>query len=304
MLASSPPLTVGAAALAVSGIRRVPWVLDVRDIWPAAAVAVGELRGRAVEAATRLEHRLYRSAAAITTPSASSRDHIEGITARGKVHLLPSGTTRAWLELGEAEVDREALGLRRDEFVWTYAGNIGLAQDVGTAVAAAAELGHGFRLLIVGDGPLRAETAALAERLAPKTTRFTGLLPTEEAGRYMRASDALLVPLADSPGLAYAVPSKLYDACAVGRPIVVAARGEARRLADAHGLALTVDPGNPRALAEAVRRLRDDAPLGDRLVAAARAFAPRNLRELQADRLEALLASVARRSKARRRGLS
>jgi glycosyltransferase involved in cell wall biosynthesis len=110
----------------------------------------------------------------------------------------------------------------------------------------------------------------------------------------MRASDALLVSLADARGLEYAVPSKLYDCCAVGRPVIVAAAGEARRLSTAHGIALTVDPGDPGSLAAAVRRLHKEAGLGDALVAAAREFAQKHLRECQADRLAAILASVAR----------
>lgn len=296
VFASSPPLPVGAAARAVAWRHRVPWVLDVRDLWPAAAVAVGELRGkRIVDAATRLEHSLYRSAAAITTPSGSSREQIAstGVTLE-KVHLVTSGTTPEWLDLGNSAVERAPLGLSDHEFVWTYAGNIGLAQDVGTAIRAAAELGAGYRLLVVGDGPLRTELEKLAARLAPNEVRFTGLVPAITAGRYMRASDALLVSLAKVRGLEYAVPSKLYDCCATGRPVIVAAQGEVRRLSEHHGVALTVDPGDAASLAAAVRRLRKDATLRDGLAIAAREFAREHLRERQADRLAEVLASVVR----------
>jgi glycosyltransferase involved in cell wall biosynthesis len=296
VFASSPPLPVAAAARVVAVRHRVPWVFDVRDLWPAAAVAVGELRGkRIVQAATRLEQSLYRSAAAITTPSNGSRGQIaaSGVTP-DKIHLVTSGTTREWLALGDTLVQRADLGLSDDEFVWTYAGNIGLAQDVGTAIRAAAELGAGYRLLVVGDGPLRAELEKLASRLAPNEVRFTGLLPRATAGRYMRASDALLVSLANAPGLEYAVPSKLYDCCATARPIIVAAAGEARRLSQQHGIALTVDPGDAGSLAAAVRRLRADATFCNGLVASAREFAQEHLRERQADGLAEILASVVR----------
>jgi colanic acid biosynthesis glycosyl transferase WcaI len=295
VFSSSPPLPVGAAGRLVALCHRVPWVLDVRDLWPAAAVSVGELRGkRAVQAATKLEHSLYRSATAITTPSGRSRELIAGTgVPLDKVHLVTSGTTQEWLALGETEVERASLGIAEDEFTWTYAGNVGLAQDVGTAVRAAAELGEGYRLLVVGEGPHRAEL----ERVAPSTVRFTGLVPRATAGRYMRASDALLVPLANAPGLEYAVPSKLYDCCATGRPVIVAASGEARRLAEHHGIALTVDPGDASALAAAVRRLRVEDALRDELVAAARSFAKEHLRERQADLLAGVLEAVVRRGR-------
>jgi colanic acid biosynthesis glycosyl transferase WcaI len=304
VFASSPPLPVGAAARVVAGRHRVPWVLDVRDLWPAAAVAVGELRGkRIIAAASRLEHSLYRSAAAITTPSGGSREWIVSTGVRPeKVHVVTSGTTPEWLDLGNSAVERAPLGLPADEFVWTYAGNIGLAQDVGTAIRAAAELGAGYQLLVVGDGPLRTEMEKLAARLAPNEVRFTGLVPPITAGRHMRASDALLVSLANVRGLEYAVPSKLYDCCATGRPMIVAAKGEVRRLSEHHAIALTVDPGDAASLAAAVRRLRTDAMLRARLVIAARQFAQDHLRERQADRLAEVLASVirSRRSRPRR----
>jgi colanic acid biosynthesis glycosyl transferase WcaI len=295
VFASSPPLPIGAAARVVASRHRVPWVLDVRDLWPAAAVAVGELRGkRIIDAATKLERGLYRSAAAITTPSGSARDQIASTgVALAKVHLVPSGTTSDWLDLGNSEVERAPLGLSDDEFIWTYAGNIGLAQDVGTAIRAAADLGAGYRLLIVGEGPVRKELEKLAASVAPNRVRFTGLVPAIIAGHYMRASDALIVSLAKARGLEYAVPSKLYDCCATGRPVIVAADGEARRLSKHHGIALTVAPGDAGALAAAVRRLRGDPVLRDGLATAAREFAQAHLRERQADRLAEILASVA-----------
>ena len=296
IFASSPPLTVGVAARVLAATHRAPWVLDVRDMWPAAAVAVGELRGeRVLRAATQLEQSLYRSASAITTPSERSRAEIAGSGVRaGKVHLITSGTTQEWLDLGDTVVGRVELGLPADDFVWTYAGNVGLAQDVGTAIRAAAELGAGYRLLVVGDGPLRAEMEQLAAQVAPEGVTFTGLVPRAAAGRYLRASDAVLVSLADAPGLEYAVPSKLYDCCAVGRPVIVAAGGEAQRLSEEHGIALTVAPGDATSLAAAVRRLHRDHALGDTLVGAARAFARSHLRDVQAERLVEVLRSVAR----------
>jgi colanic acid biosynthesis glycosyl transferase WcaI len=295
VLASSPPLPVGAAGAVVARRHRAPWVLDVRDLWPDAAVAVGELRGeRAIRAAEALERRLYASAAAVVTPSAGSLQQIAARTAdHDKLHLLPSGTTDAWLRVGEEAPDRGELDAPADAFVWTYAGNIGLAQDLGVAIDAAAALGPEFHLVVVGDGPLRAEVADRARRVAPGRVTFAGLVSPERAGRMMRASEALLVPLAEAPGLEYAVPSKLYDCCAVARPIIVAAGGEARRLATENAIALTAAPGSAESLSAALRRLRAEPETRDRLATAARRFAEGNLRETQVARLEAILEALA-----------
>ena len=294
ILASSPPLPVGAAGALTASRRRVPWVLDVRDLWPDAAIAAGELADpRMRRFAEWLERRLYGAATAITTTTEPFRQDILQRTAAGKrVAVLPNGTTRLWLDAGDLEVDRQALGLPQDRFVWTYAGNVGLVQGLESAVEAAAQLGDGFQLLIIGDGPMRAGLEARSGQLPPGSVAWRPLMPPELAARYLRASDALLVSLAAHPILSSFVPSKLFDYCAVGRPIIVAAGAEPRRLTTSAGAGLGVTPGDSDALAAAVRGLRDDPALRGSLGAAARAFATANLRERQNERMCELLEDV------------
>lgn len=292
-LATSPPLSVGAAAALAAARHRVPWVLDVRDIWPEVAVTLGELRSRPlIRAAERLERWLYRRAAAIVTVTEPFRRAIAGRAPAGReVVLIPNGTTRLWLEAGGREVEREPLGLPSDRFVWAYAGNIGLFQALGTAVEAAGILGEGFQLLIIGAGPMRASIEEQASRLPAGCVGFRDLMPPEMAARYLRASDALLV--SQRRDLTTMVSSKLFDYCALGRPVIAAAEGEMRRLAEHSGGALPVPAADPAALASAVRRLREDAGLRDAFAERGRAFAAEHLRERQAERLVDLLESLA-----------
>lgn len=294
VLASSPPLSVGAVGALTAARHRVPWVFDVRDLWPEVAVAIGELgEGRALAAAEWLERRLYNRATRVTTPTEPFRAHIaQRCDDPGKVAVVANGTTREWLDAGEAAVSREELALPEDSFVWCYSGNVGLSQDLDTALDAAAILGDGFQLLVVGDGPSKPRLVQRASELPPGAVRFVGLREAREAARYMRASDALLVPLADRPELGKSIPIKLYDCCAIGRPVIVAAPGEPRRIAERHGAALTVSPADPRALAEGVRRLREDRGLRRRLGRSGRDFAAGHLRERGVERLEDLLAEL------------
>jgi glycosyltransferase involved in cell wall biosynthesis len=297
ILASSPPLPVGAAAAAVAARHRVPWVFDVRDLWPDVAVALGELTNpRMVRAAERLEHRLYRSAAAITT---TTEPFHEAVAMRsgdpGKVTVLPNGTTRLWLDAGELEVSRQEVDLPEDRFVWTYAGNLGIAQGLETAIGAAGILGEGYRLVLLGEGPHAGRLREHAAAMPPGSVEFRGLAPAPIAVRLLRASDALLVTLGANPALRKFVPSKLFDYCAVGRPVVLAASGESRRLAEDAGAVIGVEPGDPQALAAAIRSLHDDERLRAELEAAGPRFAEPYLREHQVNRLDALLTEVAGR---------
>jgi glycosyltransferase involved in cell wall biosynthesis len=295
ILATSPPLPVAAAARALAIRHRAPWVMDVRDIWPEAAVVLGELTNpRMIRAAERLERSLYASAAAIVTVTdAFGEDIAAKVGSHAKISIVRNGTTALWMRAGEAEPDRAELGIGGDEFLLTYAGNVGIAQGLEVAIDAAALLDDGYRLLIIGEGPMLGQIKERAEALPPGRVQFHPLVQPELAARLLRASDATLVPLAARPELSMFVPSKLFDCCAVGRPVILAAEGESRHLAADAGAVLPVPPGDPEALAGAVRSLRDDAGLRERLSAAGRGFAAEFLRERQIDALERVLVEAA-----------
>jgi glycosyltransferase involved in cell wall biosynthesis len=247
---------------------------------------------RVYRAAERLERRLYRSAAAVVTTTEPFKGKI---LERGgeRVEVIPNGTTETWLQVADTEPDRAGLGLPEDRFVWTYAGNLGLAQGLETAVDAAAELGEGFQLLLLGEGPMKQSLRERAAALPEGAVVFRDLVPAEEAARYMRASDALLVPLAPGADMEGFVPSKLFDSTAVGRPVLLATGGEAARLATDADAALNVAPGDVTALADAVRRLRDDHELAQGLAERGRRFAADYDRAKGAERLTRLVESLA-----------
>jgi colanic acid biosynthesis glycosyl transferase WcaI len=293
VIASSPPLPVGSVGAALAIRHRVPWILDVRDPWPEVAVTLGEVEdGPLLRAAEWLERRLYKSAAAITTSTRPHQDLIDQRGGAGKVTVIYNGATPMFLAAGEREPEPELVG-RDGSFVWTYAGNLGLAQGLESAVEAARILGEGFRLILIGDGPRREHLRELARSLPASRAEVRDAIPPADVARLTRASDALLVALAPTPGLEGFVPSKLFDCCAVGRPVVLAAVGESVRLTEEAGAAISVPPGDAAALAGAVRKLRDDRNLSTELAARGREFAERNAREVGVDTLDRLVTSIA-----------
>lgn len=290
VVASSPPLPVGLVGAALAARHRVPWAFDVRDLWPKAAVVLDELGNeRAIRLAEWLERRLYQDADVTITVTEPFRRHIAERSPGSRVEVVHNGTTREWLRRGERPADREGLGLPADRFVWAYAGNLGLYHGLDVAMDAAELLGDGFQLVLIGHGPLRDELERRAAELPPGCVRLEGLMPPDDAAAYLRASDALLVALRAS--LTDVVSSKLFDYCAIGRPVIVATAGETTRLAE--GATLTIPPESPAELAAAVRRLRDDPALRQRLGDLGRELASEYLREAQADRFVDLLEAVA-----------
>lgn len=297
ILASSPPLPVAAAAAVLAARHRVPWVMDVRDLWPEAAVILGELRGqRVIRASEWLEGRLYRHASAITTVTEPFRQQIAEIATGTRIEVIPNGTTGAWFDAGDRPPDRGAAGFPLDRFVWMYAGNMGIAQGLEHAIGAARVLGPEFRLVLLGGGPERKSLARLVAGLPDGLVEFREPVQPDAAAAQMRAADALLVSLGSEPELAKFVPSKLFDCCALGRPVILAASGEAPRLAGDAGAAFTVAPGSAGELAKAVRTMRDDPARAATIAAAGRDFAQGYRREHQAEQLEQVLIRASERS--------
>jgi glycosyltransferase involved in cell wall biosynthesis len=295
VFAVSPPLPVAAAAATVAARHRVPWVMDVLDLWPEAPAAMGELSNPLMlRLAERLESRLYRSAAAITPVTESFREAIAAkVSDPHKVTVVPIGTSRLWLDGADLDVDRNDLGLPADRFVWCFAGNVGKAQGLEAAVDAAALLDDRFHLVILGNGPARDALERRAANGPPGAIEFRDQVPPDQARRYLRASDALLVPLAPGPAFESWVPSKLFDFCAVGRPVVLAARGESERLVRESAAALAVPPGEPQPLARAIRELERDARLRETIAYSGKRFAVAHRSERQIKRLAHLLEGVA-----------
>jgi glycosyltransferase involved in cell wall biosynthesis len=297
IFASSPPLPVGVVGCVAARRHRVPWVLDVRDLWPEAAVAVGELGSeRAVRVAEHLEAFLYRDATAITAVTQPFVDHIAvKLGGTQKIDLVPNGTTSFWIDAAELEPDRARLGLPADRFVWAFAGNLGLAQGLDAAIDAAALLGPEYKLILLGDGAARPALEQRVANVAPGLVEFRDQVPREPAAELLRASDALLVSLSPDPVLESFVPSKLFDFCALGRPVLVAANGEPQRLIRATEAAASVPAGDADALATAVRDLHARPETATRLGEAGRQFAREHLRDRQVERLETILERVASR---------
>jgi colanic acid biosynthesis glycosyl transferase WcaI len=286
---TSPPLPgIVAAAGGLVG-RRMPYVLDVRDLWPAAATALGELSNpRVIRQVERAERWLYRHATAATATTRPFCRHIDHLVGRQIANYLPNGALDQLIEAPTTRLPTSG------PFVVGYAGNLGIAQGLGIVLDAAAELrGEDIRFLMVGDGPLGATLRAEIERRELTAIEMRPVVSVEEVGNVLRGCHALLVPLAANPILEDFVPSKLYDAMAVGRPVIAALGGEAASIVRETQCGMVIAPEDGSALAAATRRLRDRPDLVEVLGSAGRRAAQEHARSRQVTRLEQVLRCAA-----------
>jgi glycosyltransferase involved in cell wall biosynthesis len=297
VLATTPPLFTGVAGAALARLNHAPLVLDVRDLWPAAAEALSQIGGGWMNrGALVLEQWLYREAAAVAAVTRPFCDHIDRIRAKPpRTTLIPNGTLELFFDPDRDEEARRELGATDGQFLLTFAGTHGIAQALPSVLEAARQAGGGVMFSFVGEGPLKAILEERAIELDLGNVHFHPQIPMVEMPRLLASSDALLVPLSGHPTFTQFVPSKMIDFMAVGRPIVLSAAGEAVRLLEASCAGIAVLPENPESLVAAVRWLaahpNEAGEMGER----GRAFAAKRMRLTQAERLEQLLADVVRR---------
>jgi colanic acid biosynthesis glycosyl transferase WcaI len=260
LYATSPPLFVGGVALALSHLRRMLMVFEVRDLWPESAIALGELSNpRFIRWATRLEEACYRRARRIVVVTQGIRDRL---LERGfpdeKLALIPNGANtdlfRPQPEAGRAL--RCELGLG-DRFLVIYAGIHGIAQGLDTVLWAAQRLISmpSIHLLFVGDGPCKAGLLRLKKDLGLHNVTMLDAQPREAIPGLLSAADVALVPLRRLELFESAVPSKMFDAWACGCPILLSIEGEAQRVLEQARAGTFVEPESPKMLAEAIREL-------------------------------------------------
>jgi colanic acid biosynthesis glycosyl transferase WcaI len=296
--ASSPPLFVGGAALALSYLKRIPMLFEVRDLWPESAVALGELSNpRAVAWATRLEKACYRRARAIVVVTEGIRQRLlqRGL-AQDKVKLVPNGAN---VELFRFDPQgrqrwRQELGLA-DQFVVIYAGIHGIAQGLETLVEAARGLQSEVQVhfLLVGDGPKKAEITELVRDYGLANLTLLGEKPREAMPALLSAADAAVIPLRKLEIFKGALPSKMFDSWACERPVLLSVAGEAQKVMETAQAGIFVEPEDAQALAQAILELRDRPELRRQMGQRGRAFTEEHYsRQAQAEQLAKIMQTV------------
>ena len=265
MVVESPPLFLGMSGYVVGRLKRAPFMFYVADLWPDSAVVLGVLRGRvAIKIAKLLESFIYRRATwVVGVTEGICRTLIrEGVPARKVVHLTNGVDTTLFRPAVDRERAREDLMLNHG-FVAMYAGTIGLAQGLGVALDAAKLLADkGVSFLLIGDGAEKERLVVRARAEGIENVRF---LPMQERGRMpaiINAADVFLVTLKGEPLFESALPSKIFEAMACARPLVLAARGEAADLVGRAGAGLVVEPEDPGSLADAILKIKEDPAVG------------------------------------------
>jgi glycosyltransferase involved in cell wall biosynthesis len=268
---TSPPIFQGTTALILARIKRARFLFEVRDLWPEFAIAVGVLKNPVIIRMSEwLERLLYQYADQIIV---NSPGFINPVKARGgkDVVLIPNGADPAMFKPVKGGGDfRYAVGLD-DKFVVLYAGAHGMSNDLDTVLDAAKILQDisfsdkepisktpQIKIVLLGDGKEKVYLQKRAADLGLGNVIFLPSIPKNDMPTALAGMDAGIAILKPLDEYKTTYPNKVFDYMAAGKPVILVIDGVIRQVVEAAECGIFVEPGNAKALAEAIGLLRNN----------------------------------------------
>jgi len=264
VIATSPQLLCALSGWWLAWWKRVPFVFEVRDLWPESLAAVGAgtegtLLHRTLGAIAGF---LYRRADRIVVVSPAFKDHLirHWDVPAAKISIVENGVETDLFRLDPAAIEvRKQLQLE-DRFLICYIGTMGNAHGLETLIAAADELQTArpnAMFLLIGEGAEKERIVELAAARGLTNIRFLGQQPREQIPAYVSAADLCLVMLKKTELFKTVIPTKLLEYMACERPVIVAVDGQARQIVEEAGAGVFVEPEDSKALAKAILDLAE-----------------------------------------------
>ena len=257
---TSPPLFQAPSAWLIAALKRKPFLLEVRDLWPLFAVEVGVLKNKLfIRMAEALERFLYKRANVCVV---NSPGYVKHVSERGGkvVELVPNGSDPTMFHPEKSgEGFRKRNGLE-GKFLIAYAGAHGMSNDLGVVLDAANLLKDvdQIHFLFVGDGKEKSNLVQKAQRLDLNNVTFLAPVVKSEMHEVFSAVDATLAILKPIDVYKTTYPNKVFDGMAAGRPVVLAIDGVSREVVEKYDAGIFTPPGDAESLAKAVLTLAKD----------------------------------------------
>lgn len=291
VIASSPQLLVGLAGWWISRLKQVPFIFEVRDLWPESlvAVGVGNARSPLHRSLTKIAAFLYRKADRVVVVTPAFREFLidRWRVPAEKISVVPNGVeTRIFRPRFPNHELRRSIG-GDGKFIASFIGTLGLAHGLDTLIAAAER----FRktepdviFMLVGEGADRQRITAMAQAKGLANIRFVPQQLRERVPDYIAASDACLVLLKKSEVFETVIPTKMLEFMSCAKPVILGVGGQARQIIEHSRAGICIEPENSGQLCDAILKLRNEEWLRESLGRNGRDYIVRNLsRELTAD---------------------
>jgi glycosyltransferase involved in cell wall biosynthesis len=281
VLGTTPPIFQAVSAWVVAVLRRKPFLLEVRDLWPEFGISMGVLKNPLIIALSRwLENFLYKRADHILVNSPAYREYMlaKGVPAE-KVTYIAYGTD---IDMFNPSIDGSSVRRElkvEDKFVVLYAGALGQANDIDTLLRTAERLKkeERIRFVLFGDGKERARLEAEAKNKNLTNVIFAGTRPKKDMPLIVASADVCLAILQDIPAFRTTYPNKVFDYMAAGRASIIVIDGITRELIESSHGGVYVKPADDAMLAQKILELSQNPAQVKTMGANAREYLVKNL---------------------------
>ena len=268
IIATSPQFFTTFTGFALSLFKRRPWVFELRDLWPESIITVGAMeKGRAIRLLEKMEQFMYQRADLIVPVTEAFKTRlIEYGVDEEKLYVIPNGVdSQQFYPIPKDATLIDELGLQGKTIIG-YVGTHGMAHGLDFVVSTLKRMQDPLiHLLCIGDGAHKSTVVALASELALENVTFLDPVPKASVARYLSIMDAVLVPLRKSDTFKTVIPSKIFEASAMQKPILLGVDGQARRIIEEYEAGIYFQPENPEALLSVLTEFQKNTVLRCRL---------------------------------------
>jgi len=285
IIATSPQLLVGLAGWWLAFSRQIPFVFEVRDLWPEslAAVGIGSEGSLLHTVLAGIARFLYEESNHIVVVSPAFKERLiaDWQVAPEKISVVENGVETETFAPSPENTIRE---LRKhfnavDKFIASYIGTMGNAHGLETLLNAADKLqlrNSKVLFLLIGEGAEKQRIRDLAKSRRLTNVQFLDQQPRDQIPAFISVSDACLVLLRKTEVFKTVIPSKMLEFMSCARPIILGVDGQARQIIDEAGAGMVIEPENPDALVGAIEKLQEDRELGHTMGRRGREYIQKN----------------------------
>ena len=260
IVATSPQFFTTWAGWGISKIRGKPWIFELRDLWPESIKTVGAMKqGRIIDALERIVQGLYRDADKVVVVTKAFKTHLISLGIdEQKIEVVTNGANREFLlPRPKDEVLLERLRLK-GKFVVGYIGTHGMAHGLDFIVRSLSKINDpDIHFLFIGDGAMKQAVVDQAETLALKNITFLDQVDKEEIPLYFSVLDVALVTLKKKENFKLVIPSKIFEAAATKKPILLGVQGQAQEIVEKYDAGLCFEPENEVDFLGKLQQIRD-----------------------------------------------
>jgi glycosyltransferase involved in cell wall biosynthesis len=272
IVGTSPQFFTVCAAYALSLIKRVPWVFELRDIWPESIQVVGAMKqGRLLDLLEKIELFLYSRADCIVTVTYAFKSSLMSRNVdENKIHVVPNGVDIKRFYPRSKDVELIQRYDLEGKFIAGYIGTHGLAHALGVILDAAkimkmADDGDHFRIILLGDGATKLDLQQRAQAEGLENIIFIDSVLKDQVTRYWSLLDVSIIHLKNDKLFTTVIPSKLFESMAMAIPVLHGVKGESADIIKHEDVGLVFEPENPEMLIANLRELANNSVLHQRL---------------------------------------